>query len=108
MEDVINKVCSTLIKDPHVIGIILNCDYDSEKTYMGQLEDSNKHINLCIISKEAGNQKTIYMEDDYIVCLRWRTEDEFIRLNLNKKREISEKKVLYDKLGIMNNLFQTA
>lgn len=101
MEEIINKVCSRLVSNPHVIGIIANCDMNVD------IKDDHdlKHIDLCIISKEAGNQKTIYMEDGYIVCLRWRTQEQFLELVNQSPPKASDKEILYDRIGLIQATF---
>jgi len=106
MQGVIDKVCSQLITNPHIIGIILDCNNIPKETLHIPFEDielENGRIDLCIISREAGNQKTIYMEDDYLVCLWWRSEEEFLELaQSNQSDDI--KKILYDKTGLLKKV----
>lgn len=102
MEEIINKVCNRLVSNPHVIGIIANCDMFIDEI---KQEQDMRHVDLCIISKEAGNQKTIYMEDGFVVCLRWRTEEQFLDLFKKNPPKASDKRILYDRIGLLQSTF---
>ncbi len=112
MQDIVNKVCSTLITNPHVIGIILNCSripgilQEDKEIILPNVMDmqGEKRIDLCIISKEAGNQKIIHMENDFIVCLRWRTVDQFVEVFDQLPPRDYQRVILYDKTGMLLNM----
>lgn len=98
MIDVINKVCGQLISNPHIIGIVRNCE-STEK--FANVDESTERIDLCIISKETGNQKLLYMEDEYVVCLRWRTTEEFKNIIKKSVTKLETKRILYDRTGFI-------
>ena len=102
MNDIIDKVCMRLVSNPHVIGIIANCDKFLDENIE---EDSSGHVDLCIISKETGNQKIVYMEDGFIVCLRWRTVEQFLDLVKKAPPKASDKKILYDRIGLLHEAY---
>lgn len=101
MESIINEVCARLVTNPHVIGIIENCDkFDDEFD-----EEDLRHVDLCIVSKEAGNQKTVYMVDGYTVCLRWSTQEQFLEIFKKNPPKASDKRILYDRIGLIKATF---
>jgi len=103
MQEIINKVCSILITNPHVIGIIDDCNPTVEKSIIDSQEEEER-VDLCIISRETGNQKTLYMEDGIIVCLKWRTEVQFLELLIAQPHILSNKRILYDRTGVLNRV----
>ena len=102
MDEIISKVCTRLVSNPHVIGIIDNSDMfhdvDLEKGELG-------HVDLCIVSRETGNQKISYIEDGFIVCLKWRTTEQFLNLVSQNPLKIKDKKILYDRIGLLQKTY---
>lgn len=103
MKDVINKVCGQLITNPHIIGIIRNCESTEQ---FANIDENTQRIDLCIVSKEAGNQKLLYMEDEFVVCLRWRTTEEFLQVAKRESSNLLSKEILYDRTGFIKEQFQ--
>ncbi len=103
MEDIINNICCQLKDNAHVVGIILNeagsgpCCLDAEEEGM---------INLCVISRETGNQKTKLHMDGYTVCLQWHLVDEFKQMIFQCEQPKKTYQVLYDKLGLLEEVMQ--
>ena len=98
MVEIINKICTRLVSNPHVIGIIADWDIlENEKND----ELDMRRIDLCIISKEAGNQKTTYTEEGFVICLQWRTQEQFLELVKHNHPRADEKRILYDRIGLL-------
>lgn len=103
MEDVINNICCQLQDNSHVVGIILK----EEGSGPCSLEmDEEGTINLCVISRETGNQKTKLHMEGYHVCLQWHLVDEFKQLIYHCKQPKKTYQVLYDKLGLLEEVMQ--
>lgn len=103
MVDIVNKICNQLVSYPYVIGIVINCGHFSKLS--PEVTNANKHIDMCIISKEAINQNTLYTENDYFVNLRWYTQKTFADMINNQSKSIENKTILYDKIGFFKNIF---
>lgn len=110
MVDLIGKICTELTANPYVIGIILNCGelFNSEEVIDIEKHEISEgsHLDLCVISKEAVNQETIYIEEGVTVRLRWRSEESYREL-IKDVPANSGKKILYDKTGLLKATLYT-
>lgn len=100
MNDVINAVCNDLVKNSHVIGILHNC-----KT-IETIQCQEKTVNLCVISKETGNISTISQIGDFVVHIRWRTDQEFSEWVKTDDMTHAFCRILYDRTGILTDLLE--
>ena len=111
MKDIISKVCSQLITDSHVIGIVLNCGRSSEFDELEEmiwndpLKNDGLILDLCVISKEIGGQRTLYTDAGVRISMRWWKEEEFHEHMKKSSGVLNEKKVIYDKTGILKEYF---
>ena len=97
MEDVINEICNNLVKNSHVIGILYNCEcFSSVKQ-----QESNT-VNLCVISKEAGNVANITKIQGFVVHIRWCTDIEFYEWIKSKDFPKETCRILYDRTGLLS------
>lgn len=111
MKDIISKVCSQLITDSHVIGIVLNCGESSEfgeldnMVWNDPLQNEGLILDLCVISKEIGGQRTLYTDAGVRISMRWWKEEKFREHLQNVNIALDEKKVIYDKTGMLKEYF---
>ncbi len=107
MEYIIGKVCNRLVSNPHVIGILLNCSGVDTDDFLTEdpMYPETRQIELCIISKEPITAKNVYMEDGFRITLRWASEDYFIKMIESGEVDLTYKKVLYDKTGLIQKKF---
>lgn len=104
VEDIINNICCQLKDNVHVVGIILK-EEGSGPCHLSR-EEEEGNIDLCVISRETGNQKTKLHMEGYRVCLEWHLVDEFKQLINCCKQPRKTYQVLYDKLGLMEEVMQ--
>jgi len=104
MEDSVYKICNQLISNTHVIGIIIDCGFFPD--VMPERFKQDKTINLCVISKESSNQKTMYMNDGYIINMHWHTQEDFTELIQQFPRNTEDKTILFDRTGFLKTLFE--
>ena len=102
MDYIIGKVCNRLVSNPHIIGIIHHCNYvvADEWVVESLLSQEDRHIELCVISKESVNAKNVYMEEGYKITIRWISEDLFSEM-VENNLELSDKKILFDRTGLI-------
>ncbi len=107
MEYIIGKVCNRLVSNPHVIGILLNCsDVEADDLFVEDpVYPESRQIELCIISKEAISAKNVYMEEGFRITLKWASEEYFINMIEKGEVDLTYKKVLYDKTGLIHKKF---
>jgi|GEM_PF-1004673 hypothetical protein len=98
MEDVINAICNDLVKNSHVIGILTKCEC------FGPVQNHEKTVYLCVISKEAGNVSTVSQMGEFVVHIRWRTDCEFCEWVKSNDLMHSTCKILYDRTGMIGEL----
>jgi len=103
MEDSVYKICNQLISNTHVIGIIIDCGFFPD--VLPERFKQEKTINLCVISKESSNQKTMYMNDGFIINIHWHTQEAFTELIQQFPRDKEEKTILFDRTGFLKRLF---
>lgn len=99
MEDSIYKICNQLITNTHVIGIIIDCGYFPEAEH--SVLNIDKVIELCVISKEIGNQKTMYMDNGYLINIHWYSQDVFTEMVKECPTQLENKKILFDRTGFL-------
>lgn len=106
MEDSIYKISNQLITNTHVIGIIIDCGYFSDA---GQsVLNAEKVIELCVISKEIGNQKTMYMDNGYLINIHWYSQDIFSELVKESPIQVHNKKILFDRTGYLRKIIMNS
>lgn len=103
MEDCVFKVCNQLISNTHVIGIIIECRNFPNVSPEKMLRE--KTIDLCVVSKETGNQKTMYMDNGYLINIHWHTQEEFTEIVVQGHCDLAEKTILFDRTGFLKQVF---
>lgn len=105
MEDSVYKVCNQLITNTHVIGITIDCKYFTNFGY--EVSKNDQIIELCVVSKEIGNHKTMYMDNGYLINIHWYTQEIFQELVKESHGYASDKKILFDRTGFIKRLFNS-